>query len=229
MFGGNIDGSIGKTGKVHTGFSFVLQAVGQGAVLQLINIAVIGETLVLPKALNDVEEFAGALVAQVMFQEVAVGPLTGRVATGDDVPLQATATEVLQDRCLLRGVGRQGPGGLESDEEFDAAGFPGEGRCGDPGLWAGGQQGAFETSQFGGFRDLGDVVDVGEIIRLTIGQAPWCDVAGTIMRIAAVVFVGGQLWTIGAQRQAPEKFSAHGVLLIQLPVASRRCEDVLWG
>lgn len=124
-------------------------------------------TFLCPKALDHVEEFAGALVAQVMLQEVAIGPLAGRVAAGS-VPVQPATAEVLQDCRLLGGVGEQGPGGLEGDQEADAPGFAGQRGGGYPRLRAGGQQRTFEPGQLGGLGHLGDVVDVGETIGLAI-------------------------------------------------------------
>ena len=210
MPGGHVQSGIGEPGKVHPRFALMVQARGQGAVFQLVDIAVIGELFLLPQALDDVEELPGTFVAQVVFEEIPIGPLTGRVATGDDVPVQAAPAQVLQDRCLLRGVGGQGPGGLEGNQELDTPGFPGQRGRDDPWLGPGGQQCPFEAGQLGGLGHLGDVVDVGETVRLAIGQAPRGDMAGAVLRIAPVVFVSGQLRTIGAQRQAPEKFSAHG-------------------
>lgn len=210
MARGHVQRSIGKAGEVHTRFAFVLQARRQAAVFQTVDIACVGERVVLPQALDHVEEFAGALVTQVVFQEVAIGPLVGRVAAGDDVPVQAATAEVLQDRCLLRGIGGQRPGGLEGDQEADAAGFAGQRSGGDPWLRAGGQQCAFEAGQFGSLGYLGDVVDVGETVGLATRQPAGGNVAGAMHGVAAVVAIGGQLRTVGAQRQAPEEFGGHG-------------------
>ncbi|MNN42845.1 hypothetical protein D3C81_1570540 [compost metagenome] len=145
-----------------------------------------------------------------MFEEVAVGPLAGRVAAGDDVPVQPAAAQVLQNGGLLRGIGGQGPGSLEGYQEAYATGFAGQRRGSDPRLGAGGQQGALEACQFGGLGHLCDVVDVGETVAFAVGQATGGDIARAVVRVAAVVAVGGQLRAIGAQGQAPEEFGGHG-------------------
>ncbi|MNE74103.1 hypothetical protein D3C80_1701560 [compost metagenome] len=145
-----------------------------------------------------------------MFEEVAVGPLAGRVAAGDDVPVQPAAAQVLQDGGLLRGIGGEGPGGLERDQKAYAAGFAGQRGGGDPRLGAGGQQGPLEARQFSGLGHLGDVVDVGETVAFAVGQATGGDIARAVVRVAAVVAVGGQLRAVGAQGQTPEEFGGHG-------------------
>ena len=132
----------------------------------------------LPQALDDVEEFPGAAVALVMVEEVTLGTLAGRVATRDDVPVQAAVAQVLKDGSLLRGIGGKRPGGLEGNQKADASGLPGQGRGDDPRLGAGGQQCAFKAGQLGGFGHLGDVIDVGKTVRLTVGSMagrdmPW--------------------------------------------------------
>ncbi|MNE10987.1 hypothetical protein D3C80_1037260 [compost metagenome] len=222
--GGHVQRRVGETGEVHAGFAFVAQVRRQGAVLQAVDVAVVGEAFVVPQPLDDVEELASALVALVVVEKVALGTLAGRVAAGDDVPVQAPVAQVLEDRCLLGGVGGQGPGGLEGDQKAQPAGFPGQGRGGDPRLGAGGQQRAFEACKFRGLGHLGDVVDVGETVGAAVLQQAGGDMPGRAAEAAAVVFVGAQLRAVGAQGQTPEEFGAHGCSSVNVrAVVQRPC------
>lgn len=126
-------------------------------------LAVVVDALAVEEVAQDTHHLVGALVAPVVVQVVSVGPLFGRVTTGDDVEPEPPSGEPPEGVGLLGQQGRAGETGAEGDQEPDAVGVLGEGRGEDPRIYTsephGGQQ-RVESSLFGGASHLGQVADV---------------------------------------------------------------------
>ena len=89
-----------------------------------------------PELANDVQEFARALIALGLIQEVAKASLLGVVATGNHVEQQPSARDALVGRGHLGGQGRGGEAGTEGDQKAKPFGDLGQGSGHEPALLA---------------------------------------------------------------------------------------------
>jgi hypothetical protein len=124
-------------------------------------LAVEVERHALERPAEDVEKLAGARIAGVVVEEVAVGALFHRVTAGDDVEPQPAAGQLLEGGRLLGDQGRQREPGPQRDEELQPLGDRRQRRADDPRVQAAradGRQHPGETRLLGGPGDRRQVV-----------------------------------------------------------------------
>src|SRR5690606_11744914 len=122
----------------------------------------VADRLAVPQPPDDVEELAGARVAAVLVQEVAVGPLFGAFPTGHHVQQEALSGVPLERRGHLCRQGRRQRAWTERDEERQWPRGRGEHGRREPRVLAPGPgrgEGAVEAELFGATDDLPQVFE----------------------------------------------------------------------
>ncbi len=149
---------------------------GEGALEAVVFALVVDRLVGRPDALDDVEVLAGAGIAGVLVQPVAVAPLLLVVAAGDDVHRQASAREGVERRQRPRGQGRRHESGPVGQQDAEPLGVLEHVAGGQVAVRRAGMVGDQHPVEAARLVRAGDGADIGLVDRRPLGRVDLGDV-----------------------------------------------------